>query len=625
MHPLWAQIAVEKHDWQEQILEMVDEEEFTEEQYARLIEMLDDLSYHDTDSLSVFYRFLHHDSVPGPFSFRNRQQLIVHTDRCLNTRAGYRNPSPERQASGKAYLGDPWHHTLRYALERSDRNRRHQWRAGLTLDKDAGEAWLHRLPFADSFSLFAAYRSQQGWLRQAIVGHYRLQLGNGLLLNQQFTLGKNFMGSELARQAPRLSPHSSAAESGYMQGAAACLRWGEHFECLPFVSVQQIDGSLKKDTLSSWATDGYHRTRNEDDKRHSVWLTNCGLRTQAMGEWWEIGANLLYSQFSHTYFRPLRTYNRNYFRGHQLLQGSLDYRVLLFGCHLRGEAAIDDGGGWAWLNALGCPLGNSWKLSAIHRYYSDKYRQIWGAAMAESSAMQGEQGATLQVEGVPWRHWNVQASADWWRFYQPQYGIDQPSRGFEVSTRLVWQSHIGRNLRMPATASFRYRIKQKEKNNTLTERQGDLTAYFRHTLDATLQIEPYRGIALRTQAHCRLYSAANTGGLLSGYAFSEALIVNHSTFPLRGELQAAWFRTDSYDTRLYLTERNLLYGFGQPMLYGEGFRYSATLSYKISERIQAEAKYASTNYKDKSSVGSGLQSIEGNMKHDLWMQIRVKF
>jgi len=226
----------------------------------------------------------------------------------------------------------------------------------------------------------------------------------------------------------------------------------------------------------------------------------------------------------------------------------------------------------------------------------------------------------------------LQGTGDYWHFSQAQYGCYLPSWGYELSGRIHWTGKVSH---FPAQLQLRYRLKAKEKNDTSTP-ETDIIGYYRHSLDASFTLEPLRGLQFRTQARGRCYSQQASANTLPtpnsslptpdfGMAFSEALVWQREESPIKGELQAAWFRADTYECRLYLTERNILYGFGMPMLYGEGVRYTATLSYKISERIQAETKYAFTNYKDTETIGSGLQAIEGNSKHDLWLQFRAKF
>lgn len=600
-------------DWQEQILWSIDEEDFSEEQYARLLEMLSDL-----DIENHFYRTDSIDSIAQPYShLRIKQQVLTRADGCLNQRKGFIDQSQTQKEANKAFLGDPVHIGIRYNLQAKTQNKA-VWKAGIVADKGAGETWQKQAPWADTYSLYLSYSNHKGWLRQTVAGHYRMKLGLGLIVNQQYSMGKKIMASSLLQNTPMLSVRSSATSEDYMQGFATRLHLTSHLEILPFVSIRQLDGTLKNDTLTSWSTTGYHRTQTEENKRNALWLTNIGTRIRWQGEWYEIGANWLYSQFQYTYFQPLRTYNTHYFRGHELLQGSLDYRMYLGGFQLQGETALDDQGGIATLQAIRHAIGDYWKATALYRYYGKQYRQIWGSSVAESNAMQGEQGATLMLEGSPLKHWQLQAMADWFDYTQPQYNSNQPFNGYELSARANYQH---RNW----LSSIGYRLKSKKKNNTNTDEPNDLNPYFLHTLDAKLQYKTPNGLQLTTHLRSRFFSIQDPGAIESGYAISQALAWLPENGKLKGEVQATWFKTDTYDARLYISERNILYGNGFPMLYGEGFRTTATLSWKINQYLQAEGKYAFTSYKNVSSIGSGLQQIDGNNKADLYLQLRATF
>lgn len=589
-------------DWQMQIIEQIDPEQFSETEYSRLMEMIYDLELQNH----------HRDTMPADSIFRRRlrprQTLILSADRCLNQREGYRNPTQRRWDDSKAYLGDPIHETIRYSATLTDR-RGGAWRAGLTMDKDAGERWSYRPPWSDSYSLYASYAHRRGVIRQAVVGHYRLGLGSGLICNQRFSLGKGLASSMFMSHQPSLSVHSGASEGGYMQGAAARLRLGTAWEVLPFVSVRQIDGTLENDTLRSWSEGGYHRTRGEESKRNSSWLTQCGMRTQWMGEWFVVGGSALYSQFRHTYYRPVLRYNADVFRGHQLLQGSVDYEARWMGFHLKGESAVDDGGGWATVHAVQYDLHEQWLLTALYREYSDKYRQLSGNSISESSAMQGERGVTLSAESDVFTHWHLAVNADWFRFSAPQYGIYQPSQGYELSGKAIWNR---RRHHHEWQGSLHYRMKAKYRNNTLTDSPTDISPYYRHSADGQLRWISPLGLEMKAQAHSRFYSAQNVGGVTCGYSFSQAIGWKRDSSPWMAEVQGTWFHTDDYDTRVYISERNVLYGFGIPMLYGEGIRWSALFRYDIGRRWTFYAKYGMTQYKGVSSVGSGLQQVRGN-------------
>lgn len=596
--------GLQGHDepsWQEQILQLVDIEELGEAAYSELLDELSELTvWSDTTATSI------RDE-------RIRQQLVLSGNRCLSQRAGYQNPTAERRSNSKAYLGDPWHTSVRYRVHVGK-----HWQAGLSLDKDAGEAWRPAFPGFDSWHGFVRARNiQMGPALQvsdAVVGHYRLRLGCGLLINQGFSLGKQFLTQQLLSQRSNtLTPHASITEAGFMQGAAADIRLGRHLSVLPYFSARQIDGTLGDNhVLTALQTDGMHRTQSEDRHRNAAWQIITGTRVGYRGEWFDIGVNAAYTQLQYNYRRQPNYYNANYFSGHELLQFSADYSARALGALLKGELAIDDKGGLATLNALQYKLGSYWQGTLLHRYYSNHYRQLHASAISESSGMQGEQGATLQLEGQLARYWQLQGMIDWFGFSQPQYGIREArSQGLEGTLRLLYvrhqQSSMARNI------TLGYRIKQK----------GD---YIRHTLDATGAYHLSASVQGKTQLRARIHSNRHEDPTF-GYAASQAIgwqCQRWAACPFNIEGQACYFKTDGYDSRIYLTERAILYGFGLPMLYGEGLRYSATATWAIGKRCHLDAKWALTNYANRATISSGLQQIASNTQQDLWLQVRIK-
>lgn len=597
------------HSWQEQLLQQVDADELGDQAYSQLIDELSELVvWTDTTTRHA----------------RTRQHLVLSSSRCLSARAGYDDQSAARQEAGKAYLGDPWHHSVRYRAET-----RHGWQVGLTLDKDPGEAWHRAMPVFDSWHGFVRRRQPPspaspavGALRpvriaDAVVGHYRLRMGCGLVVHQGFALGKQYLTQQLLTQRSNvLTPQTSLSESGYMQGAAADLRLGPHLTLLPYISARRIDGSLSSaHVLTSLPTDGYHRTHGEKAKRNAAWQTVTGARLGWRGQWFDAGLHATYTHLQYEYRRQPNYYNTHYFRGHELTHLAADYSAHALGCALRGEVAVDDHGALAMLHALQYPLGHHWRGALLHRYYGGRYRQLHASSVRESSAMQGEQGVLLSIEGQPTSRWQAQAMLDWFRFSQPQYGIrDATSQGFEGSLRLGYTG--SRHRRCPMTAHAAYRIKQKG-------------AELRQSADLVATLQPHRHLTCRTQLRARIYNkegATPTHGLACSQsaAWQGQLTLASLACPLTLEGQACWFRTGDYASRVYLTERTILYGFGLPMLYGKGLRYSLTATLGIGPRLHLDLKWALTNYADRTAISSGLQQIAGNNQHDLWLQLRAR-
>ena len=96
-------------------------------------------------------------------------------------------------------------------------------------------------------------------------------------------------------------------------------------------------------------------------------------------------------------------------------------------------------------------------------------------------------------------------------------------------------------------------------------------------------------------------------------------------FPLAISAQGTYFYTDDYDSRIYASEKGLLYTFYTPSYYGKGFRYSAHVRYDMNKTFMFLVKFGQTVYRNRKTIGSGNDLIEGNKKTDLQMQFRIKF
>lgn len=543
-------------NWQEQVLNSINIEDFSDASYSRLIEMLSDLELKKQDS--VYHK-------------RIVQNIILRTDHCLNLR-------------------DFFSHNIRYKLQAGK-----NWSAGFTFSQDAEEKFSKQLPWVDSFNYYIKYKN-------TILGRYRLKLGSGLIINQQFSLGKSIDSDAFLHSGTSYSPHSSTDEYNYLQGVITKIDI-RHFSFVPFASFKTIDAGIKNDTITSIATDGYHRTKNELQKKNAATVFNTGFRAAFHSSWYEIGTNILYTRFPLPYHRASRAYNIYYYRGQQLLQGSVDYHIRRYGFAFRGETALDQNLNIASISQLSHPIGEDWTASLMYRYFSQTYQCLYAATVSESSSMQGEQGVLLNISGSPFPHWKVAFLFDYFSFKNIQYGYDHPFNGFDIRTQILYSKRAW-------NINISYRLKSKES--------------LRHNADAVISYKVLDGLSLKSQLRGKIFSPKDIGGFSLGYSISEALNWNKEDCPFSGEIQATWFEAEDYDSRLYISEKNILYGFNIPMLYGRGMRGSATCVYKIRPSITLDLKYSLFHYLDRDQINCGLQKINGHDQYNISLQLRLK-
>jgi len=95
--------------------------------------------------------------------------------------------------------------------------------------------------------------------------------------------------------------------------------------------------------------------------------------------------------------------------------------------------------------------------------------------------------------------------------------------------------------------------------------------------------------------------------------------------PLSFSFRYGIFDTDSYNSRIYAYENDVLYTFTIPAYYNRGTRTYLTLRYKIKKGIDIWLRYGLTYYDNLNVISSGLEEIQGNHKSEIKAQIRFKF
>jgi len=135
------------------------------------------------------------------------------------------------------------------------------------------------------------------------------------------------------------------------------------------------------------------------------------------------------------------------------------------------------------------------------------------------------------------------------------------------------------------------------------------------------QFNPSEIITLKTRLEHVFYKGLKTE---NGWMVFQDVQLSPERIPLNLSARLAYFNTESYNSRIYAYENDLLYTFAVPAFFGKGFRTYLNLKYKISERAEIWFKLANTSRNDVESIGSGYNEIAGNHKTELKFQLRLK-
>lgn len=534
-----------------------------------------------------------------------KQEVLTRLDIPLYTRKGYKN----------SYLGPSLYHSLRYNFHYSD-----DLQLGITAEKDAGEPMfaLHNRKGYDFYSPYFLLKNC-GRLKALALGNYRLSFGQGLVLSTDFRLGKTFSLSTAEYRTEGVRKHSSTDEYNYFRGAAATVILFPAFNFSAFYSHRSMDGVIENGEITSIYKTGLHRTQKEADKIHAFNLQLMGGNIAYEKNKLKIGVTGIYYFFDRAYEPDLKKYAQYNLHGNHFYNVGVDYKYRLGRFSWVGEAAMGKKG-FALLNQLKYHLSSDYRLLLIHRYYSFDYWSMFGHSFGESSTPQNENGWYLAAEAIPWSHWKFFTSLDLFSFPWWKYRISQPSKGVDMRFQAAYSPR--RNLSM----YLNYRYKHKDRDVTGTSGKVILPV-LHHQLRYRL-IYNSGGWNFRTTLDYTHFRQQDGGKYRfegrQGWQCTQLCAYTFSNFPFTVSLQGSCFHTDDYDSRIYTSEKGLLYTFYTPSFYGRGFRYTTHLRYDLSKTFMLLVKFGQTVYQDRNEIGSGNDLICGNKKADIQMQLRIK-
>ena len=502
-------------------------------------------------------------------------------------------PFYERKGDKEGYLGYPYKHWFRYQFRRGE-----FVKAGFLGSQDAGEPFFGgKNTCGYDFYSFYLQICKWGRIRNLTIGRYRLREGMGLVLNNDFSLGKMSALSNLTSMGTTIRVHSSRSAANYLQGAAATFQLLKGLHFTAFVSSRKIDATVKGDSISTIVTTGLHRTEKEIEKQKvaSAFLMGSNLNYRLGG--FSFGTTAIW----YSYSLPLHPnksllYKRFAPEGKDFWNASLDYGFLSHRFSFHGETATGDCGTFATVNAASYLFSEHFTLSGLYRFYPYRYYALYGNSFSAGSETQDESGMFLGLEWKPSSHWQVEIYGDLAYFAWPKYHTTGSTYSRNCSLSILY--------RPSDFMSFGLRGQYKQKQSNIFR----IKSYF------TVSHQKW---ACKTQVDM----SALTNSI--GYMVSENLSFHYRWLRLTNFW--AYFHTQDYDSRVYGYEPSMLYSMGFGNFFGHGFRGVLLVKADWGKFLTGECKWAVTHYFDRSAISSGMQEIASPTQTDLEVLLKLKF
>ncbi len=492
----------------------------------------------------------------------------------------------------------------------------------VNMDKDAGEPFFTGKN-STGFDFYSASLSFKnfGFVKRFVIGDFSLQFGQGLSLYTGFAFGKNADATLVPKVSRGLTPYTSTNEITYFRGAAATFKF-KSIEFTPFISDQPIDATVQKtanpEYISSLGTTGYHRTATEITNKNAAEQLAYGFDLNYAKRNFKIGATAYNTIFQYPVQRRRNAYNQYAFTGKELDNLSLYYDYSFRNLYFFGETAKSLSGGAATVNGLLSSLSSNISLVLLYRNYSRNYNSLYNQAISEATEAVNEKGiySGLNLKILP--RLTFSGYADFFRFPWLKFQVSQPNSG--------GHEYLGRLTYSPTnqiTAYLNYRFKKKQQNNDNTKITALDNVYYQ---DWRLDISyPFiKNITFRNRAEVVKYQKGLPAAEYGLMAYQD-IIYKPKGSKISGNFRLAWFKTASYDSRVYSFENDVLYSYTILPLQHTGFRTYFNTQYSFKKGIDFWFRYSAYLYRGEKTVGSGLDLIEGDKKSEIRLQMRYRF
>lgn len=513
-------------------------------------------------------------------------------------------PFYKRKGFEEKYAGSVLSHGVR--LKYSIDNGKYEF--GLATDKDAGERFLDMS--APGYDFVSGYVSASGLLgfKKIVLGNMRLSYGMGLVFGSGFSMGKTVSSTSVNRPMQGLKGYASASESGFINGVGLSRGKGP-WTITASLSMTPMDATMKNDTISSFKTDGYHRTELEISKKENVNELLGAIHMDYRSDGIILGTTVAASIFDHYKSKGTKEYMKYRASGTKFFNASVDASVYNQSFSLASELAVCESGGMAGICSYSRNIARYCNIKAIARVYSPRYHSFHGSGFSESG-LENEQGIYLGIL-KDWKNVNVEAYADLFRFPFMKYGVSVPSVGSDWCIITEWQASESDFL----TLQNRLKLKQEDCQETgyLEFRTSDrIKLKWKHSFTESLSLlSQLNGVSI----HFPVEPADR------GFSILEQLSYTPKAGKLSASISLCGFLTDSYKSSVSVFEKGLLYSFNCISLYGKGIRASVLAKMSVGYRLKCYLKLGSTVYFDREQIGSSLQLIDSNHKEDLSIQL----
>lgn len=480
--------------------------------------------------------------------------------------------------------------------------------AGIIQSKDAGEPL-----FLDHAGGFCALAEPIGlssslFIERAVIGDYSIGYGEGLILLRSYARSKSSDAiTPLGVNPIGIGNYLSTSAYRYYRGAATSLRLDD-ITVDVFYSNRLVDATLSDTgTVTSLSYTGYHRTSSEQQRRQSTKQSVSGgniLYSVTNDE--RASLNISATGLYLTYDRSVQSTDslKTRFVGSDLTAGSVSWLALFGNYSFRGELATsisDAANDNAFTATLLAKPFTKWEVAANFRLLPEGFLSPLGGVFGDNASdVQNETGGYFGLRTSIVDALTLEGYADVSSRIQQTPTNENVLATEDFRLRATWET-TGSPFRLSLESRYRIREELTAVRSDTIEPHSKLNLRLRPAYDFSDRIQ--------TSVHAEFvqYSEPDIPNAL-GYLIG-ASVKYRPIDPIRVAASSFFYTTDSYDSRIYITEPEVPGAGGFTFLYGNGVRYSFLVSAVVFEKLHLHAKFSESRFVSPSTDADQVNSF----------------
>ncbi len=296
----------------------------------------------------------------------------------------------------------------------------------------------------------------------------------------------------------------------------------------------------------------------------------------------------------------------------------MDFGYTYRNAHFFGELAMDKMGNKALLGGVMISVDPRLAISMLYRNIAPAYQAINGNAFTESTQPSNEKGIFAGANFQLTNAWRLDAFVDFYHFPWIKYLVDAPGGGVAYNLQLGYKP----DKKLDSYLRYRQETKQGNMSNNQTV-LNFLEPVNRKNLRLHLSYKVSPAITLRKRTE--MSWVRQQAIKENGYLLYTDIIYQRPSSRVSLIGRAQYFETDSYFSRLYAYENDVLYAYSIPVFYDKGYRYYFLAKVALTAKVDCWMRWGQVFFPDKQKIGTGPDEINGNRRSELRVQIRIFF